>query len=115
MSEPINVRLCVVVCERNVSDLLRTVEVAGAEANMIELRLDCLQGFDQASLDEIFARLPQRESLTVIVTLRPPTQGGNNMMVENWRFAFWHTQVRRLMSARNILVDVEADIVADWA
>ena len=102
-----------VVCERNVSDLLRTVAGAAGEANMIELRLDCLKSCDPASLDEIVAHLLQRQSLPVIVTFRAPEQGGQNRIDRNQRLAFWRPTVARLMSLRNVFVDVEADIITD--
>ncbi len=116
MKAPINVRLCVVACERNVSDLLRTRAGAAAQADMIELRLDCLSGLSSASsLDEILDRLLQTESLPVIVTLRSPEQGGQNLMDRNERLAFWRSVLGRLMSSKNVLVDVEADIITELA
>src|SRR5688572_6343869 len=115
MTEPIKVRLCVVACERDVSDLLRTATSAAPEADMIELRLDCLRGFDSASLDQILEWSIQRESLPVIVTLRAREQGGQNLMQRSDRLSFWHTALQHLMSGKNILVDVEADIVAELA
>ena len=115
MKEPVNVRLCVVACERNVSDLLRTIAGAAAEADMIERRLDCLSDLTPATLHEVFAALPQRESRPTIVTLRSPEEGGQNRMPRNERLAFWRSSIGRLMSGEHVLVDIEADIIQELA
>lgn len=112
MKEPINVRLCVVACERNVSDLLRTVAGA-AEEDMIELRLDCLSSLTAGSLDQILAPLLQREPSPVIVTLRSPEEGGQNRMDRNERLAFWRSSLGPLMSVKKVFVDVEVDVITD--
>ncbi|HEX8921861.1 MAG TPA: shikimate dehydrogenase [Pyrinomonadaceae bacterium] len=82
-------RICVPVCERRAIDLREAVMRAGAIADLVELRLDYLQG------DELFKALRSLPSLIsaserpVIVTLRPAEQGGQREMDNLTRIIFW--------------------------
>ncbi|HEX8844773.1 MAG TPA: shikimate dehydrogenase [Pyrinomonadaceae bacterium] len=81
--------LCVPVCVERAIDLRQAIERASAVADIIELRLDYLQG------DELFRALRNLPSLIsasarpVIVTLRPVEQGGQREMDNLTRLVFW--------------------------
>ncbi len=89
MNEKNTGRVCVPVCEGRAVDLRGAVERAGRVADIIELRLDYLQG------DELFKALRNLPSLIsasprpVIVTLRPVDQGGQREMDNLTRLVFW--------------------------
>jgi 3-dehydroquinate dehydratase/shikimate dehydrogenase len=81
--------ICVPVCERRAIDLRQAVTRASEVADIIELRLDYLQG------DELFKALRGLPALIsastrpVIVTLRPIEQGGQREMNNLTRIIFW--------------------------
>ncbi|HKQ52107.1 MAG TPA: type I 3-dehydroquinate dehydratase, partial [Pyrinomonadaceae bacterium] len=89
MNEKNSARICVPVCEGRAVDLREAVERAGRVADIVELRLDYLQG------DELFKALRNLPSLIsasprpVIVTLRPIGQGGRREMDNLTRLIFW--------------------------
>lgn len=89
MNEKNTARVCVPVCEGRAVDLRGAVERAGRVADIIELRLDYLQG------DELFKALRNLPALIsvsprpIIVTLRPVGQGGRREMDNLTRLVFW--------------------------
>ncbi|HJU56288.1 MAG TPA: type I 3-dehydroquinate dehydratase, partial [Pyrinomonadaceae bacterium] len=89
MNEQHTARVCVPVCEGRAVDLRGAVERAGRVADIVELRLDYLQG------DELFKALRNLPSLItasarpIIVTLRPVGQGGRREMDNLTRLIFW--------------------------
>lgn len=82
-------RICVPVCESRAIELRQAIMRAGEVADLIELRLDYLQG------DELFKALSNLPALIsasarpVIVTLRPAEQGGQREMDNLTRIIFW--------------------------
>ncbi|MDT4898565.1 MAG: 3-dehydroquinate dehydratase / shikimate dehydrogenase [Acidobacteriota bacterium] len=89
MNEMNNGRICVPVCENQAIELRQAMTSAGEVADLIELRLDYLQG------DELFKALRNLPALIsaserpVIVTLRPAEQGGQREMDNLTRIIFW--------------------------
>jgi 3-dehydroquinate dehydratase/shikimate dehydrogenase len=89
MDESNTARICVPVCENRAIELRQAVARAGEVADLIELRLDYLQG------DELFKALSNLPALInastrpVIVTLRPIEQGGRREMDNLTRIIFW--------------------------
>lgn len=89
MNETNTARICVPVCERRAIDLREAMKRAGEVADLLELRLDYLQG------NELFNALRNLPSLIsaserpVIVTLRPAEQGGQREMDNLTRIIFW--------------------------
>lgn len=89
MVETITARICVPVCESRAIELRQAMTRAGEVADLIELRLDYLQG------DELFKALSNLPALIsastrpVIVTLRPIEQGGQREMDNLTRIIFW--------------------------
>jgi 3-dehydroquinate dehydratase/shikimate dehydrogenase len=89
MNEKNNARICVPVCETLATRLRAAIARAGEVADLVELRLDYLQG------DELFKALNNLPALIsaserpVIVTLRPIEQGGQREMDNLTRTIFW--------------------------
>lgn len=89
MVETNTARICVPVCESRAVELRQAMTRAGEVADLIELRLDYLQG------DELFKALSNLPALIsastrpVIVTLRPAEQGGQREMDNLTRIIFW--------------------------
>lgn len=89
MVETNTARICVPICESRAVELRQAMTRAGEVADLIELRLDYLQG------DELFKALSNLPALIsastrpVIVTLRPAEQGGQREMDNLTRIIFW--------------------------
>jgi 3-dehydroquinate dehydratase/shikimate dehydrogenase len=89
MEETNTARICVPVCESRAVELRQAMTRACEAADLIELRLDYLQG------DELFKALSNLPALIsasarpVIVTLRPVEQGGQREMDNLTRIIFW--------------------------
>src|SRR5215210_3829429 len=94
-------RVCVPVCEKDFGALRRACERAGECADIIELRLDCLEG-ELGSLSEMFSDC----SRPVILTFRPAEQGGHRNLTREARLAFWKTQAQ----GDDVWWDLEFDV-----
>ncbi len=95
------------MCERDLDALRRTCARAVAWADLIELRLDCL--------DEIPDKIPDFIE-PVILTFRPAEQGGYRQLTREERLRFWSSIAPQ---AETIWWDVEGDLIddlaADWS
>jgi 3-dehydroquinate dehydratase / shikimate dehydrogenase len=103
-------RVCVPVCEKNL-DALRSACARAVEwADLVELRLDCLD-----STPENISELLQAIGRPVILTLRPSEQGGHSNLSREERRSFWKTAPR----GESIWWDVEGNLVQnlslDWS
>jgi 3-dehydroquinate dehydratase/shikimate dehydrogenase len=117
---PINnprARVCVPVCARRADELAAAIERASQFADVIELRLDCLE--DDAQLDEALRQLPalmRARTRPFILTFRPAEQGGHRELDAAARFDFWTRRLRPLLddaATRPDFVDLELDLVSD--
>src|ERR1041385_4104327 len=93
------VRVCVPVCARRASALRASVARAAEVADIIELRLDCL---DEDELGAALSQLPQLFAETtrpLINTFRPAEQGGRRALDEQERLDFWLTLASHLRDA----------------
>ncbi|HEX8136747.1 MAG TPA: shikimate dehydrogenase [Pyrinomonadaceae bacterium] len=83
-------RICIPICESRASELAREVARATAEADLIELRMDCLSGVELALgmryLDDFPGGATERP---LILTLRPAEQGGAREIDILNRLSFW--------------------------
>jgi 3-dehydroquinate dehydratase/shikimate dehydrogenase len=87
--ETIQPQICVSICEHTVADIKTAVIRASETADLIELRLDCLdQSLGVESLHDIKALFPDI-SVPVIVTYRPSEQGGCRDLSAKLRLMFW--------------------------
>jgi 3-dehydroquinate dehydratase / shikimate dehydrogenase len=98
-------RVCVPVCEKDLGALRNGCERAIEWADVIELRLDCLEVLpeDAASVLNNFSR-------PVILTFRPKDQGGHRDSTRAERKAFWTSLAPQIESE---WWDVEGDLVAE--
>jgi 3-dehydroquinate dehydratase/shikimate dehydrogenase len=106
------VRICVPVCVRHSHELRAAMNRAAKAADMIELRLDCLE---QSELDSVVRLLPDRLnqfSVPVILTLRSEDQGGSAAAECQARRRFW-TSVKKV--PENCLIDLELDLIQTLA
>ena len=110
-----NAKICAVVCEQRAGELPQAIARAAEVADMIELRLDCLGDVPPVRLDELCASLLQHAVRPVIVTLRSADEGGRQTVERSKRLEFWRSGICRLLSFREVFVDIEADIVRDLA
>ena len=94
------------VCAKSIAALAEACQRASECADIVELRLDCLESDDFASeLSELLARL----SFPLILTFRPAEQGGYRSLSRSQRQAFWE---RDLGGDRGSFCDVEADLIS---
>lgn len=101
-------RICVPVCEPRACDLPQAVARAAEVADIIELRLDCLE---DAKLDEIapdLRSLLDSRSRPVILTFRPAEQGGQRALDDADRCAFLSLSRSGLETD---FIDVELDLL----
>src|ERR1041384_4640708 len=100
-------RICVPVCEKEFDALRQTCARASEWADLIELRLDCLE--------KVPEQLPEL-AWPVIVTLRPVEQGGHRQLTREERQAFWTSIAPR---AETVWWDIGGDLVheraPDWS
>jgi 3-dehydroquinate dehydratase / shikimate dehydrogenase len=111
-------RICVPVCARGIDEMRDAVERAAEVADIIELRLDCLDDVDVASRVVDHARTLGRP---LILTLRSAKQGGHSSVDYDRRRRFW-SSLKPL--ATDCYLDLEHDLVrafssakafaADW-
>lgn len=98
-------KICVPVCEHELDALRKTCERAVEWADLIELRLDCLE-----STLENLTEVLQNISVPVILTFRPSEQGGHRQLSREERLKFWNNVAPR---GEQIWWDVEVDLTDD--
>lgn len=103
-SDSSGAQICVPVCEKNLDAFGGACERAAEWADLIELRLDCLEG-SAKDLSQVI----QNISCPVILTFRPSEQGGYRNLDREERKAFWNSAPR----GERIWWDVEHDLVQD--
>lgn len=99
-------RVCVPVCEKDLSAFKSACERAPALADVVELRLDCLEPKDVSAAVSDLSSFP----CPVILTFRPSEQGGYRDLSREERLAFWKTQAAR---CDEVWWDVEGDLAHD--
>ena len=99
-------RVCVPVCEKNLGALKSACERATEWADVVELRLDCLEPQDLSAAVLNLSSV----SRPLILTLRPSEQGGYSDLTREERLAFWQTQAAR---GDAVWWDVEGDVAHD--
>ena len=102
-------RVCVPVCAKNFAEMEQACRRASEFADIIELRLDCLEALDFEI--ETFA---EKFSRPLILTFRPVEQGGYRALARPEREAFWARELKP-----DLFCDIEADLVLtsafDWS
>ena len=99
------------MCERELNALRSACERAVEWADLIELRLDCLERTPE-NLTEVL----QNISIPVILTFRPSEQGGHRELTREERLKFWNNVAPR---GEQIWWDIEGDLAdelsPDWS
>ena len=95
-------RVCVPVCEKDLAAFRDACERATEYADVIELRLDCLEELSENGFKSF--------SCPVILTFRPMEQGGHSDATRNERKHFWTSLAPQLKAD---WWDVEGDLVDD--
>ncbi|MFN2455567.1 MAG: shikimate dehydrogenase [Pyrinomonadaceae bacterium] len=106
MNESNSARICIPICVTHARDISKMIERAAEVADIIELRLDCLEQneFEKAAR-AISAWLKGGRSF--ILTLRPLEQGGKRALDYVTRYAF-HSSHQKL--AAETFADIELDL-----
>jgi 3-dehydroquinate dehydratase/shikimate dehydrogenase len=86
---------------------------AEAYSDIVELRLDCLIDTSPARLLEVCDPVLRRVGKSLIITLRPASEGGRQALERNARMNFWRTSIAALMSSKEVLVDIELDLISE--
>ncbi|HEX6187875.1 MAG TPA: shikimate dehydrogenase [Pyrinomonadaceae bacterium] len=82
-------KICVPVCVRRVNELADSVKRAQEVADVVELRIDCVEAAEvDAALKEL-ASLHETTSRPFILTFRPAEQGGARPIAAAHRVEFW--------------------------
>jgi 3-dehydroquinate dehydratase/shikimate dehydrogenase len=104
------IRVCVPVCEKNLSAFKSACERAIESGDVVEFRLDCLEAQDVSAAVSQLSNVP----CPVILTFRPSQQGGYRYLTNEERQAFWNTQAAR---GDAVWWDVESDVdlSPDWS
>jgi 3-dehydroquinate dehydratase/shikimate dehydrogenase len=110
-------KICVPVCVERASELPAAVERAAEVADIIELRLDCLEPTQLKACLSDMGALIQGTSRPLILTLRPAEQGGRRALsvkertgFPSWAGSFWFEGLFR----RPEFVDLEVDSEWSW-
>jgi 3-dehydroquinate dehydratase/shikimate dehydrogenase len=82
------VRVCVPVCVRRASELPEAVERASQVADMVEVRLDCLDAEELGAARAQLGALLAARTRPFILTLRPAPEGGRRALDDDERRRF---------------------------
>ena len=113
MTEAKRARVCVPVCVSDADELRASAARASEVADIVELRLDCL---DAAQLEPALAQLPRlfaENTNAFINTFRPAEQGGRRAFSFDERARFWRAflSILRAAPARDeVFADIELDL-----
>ena len=81
-------RICVPVCVGRAGELREAVGRAAAHADLVELRLDCLDASELEAARPALAALLAAPPRPLVLTLRPAEQGGRRALDARERLAF---------------------------
>src|SRR5678815_1807344 len=103
-------RICVSVCGQTTSDVLDKIRRASEDADVIEIRMDCVEPREIPQLIDQVSKIQQ----PLLITYRPREQGGYRDLTVEDRLQFWNL-VSSKFRANNFLVDQEFDLDASSA
>ena len=103
-----NGKICVSVCAQTADGLIRQLRSAEESADVVEIRLDCLK------TDQIGAALDQLKSnKTILLTIRPESQGGRAKYNIQDRISLWTTYaMNQQIDHKAVWIDHETDLIA---
>ena len=110
--------ICVPICERTLSRLERAIKAAEVAADIIEIRVDCVDVTEHEAVVRNLSELCKNCSKPTIVTYRPAEQGGRRELGVSERLNFWGSN----RSDGPAFFDLEPDIAnlistnpSDWS
>ncbi len=109
MKAPGQTKLCIPICVTRAEDIPQALLPAQNLADIIELRLDCLDAHDLSEVEKHLAGESINFSQPIIFTLRPSEQGGHRQLDFDTRVSFWTSEAVRLQSRNESYVDLELD------
>ncbi len=101
--------VCIPICALTERELKAALQQAAPQAELLEFRLDCLEGVEFARVVQHLPALIESAKRPVILTLRPADQGGGRPIALETRYEFWSSEY--ISSAA--YYDIELDIVLD--
>src|ERR1700716_4165498 len=104
-------KICIPVCVRRASDLEHAAARAAEVADIVELRLDCLDDNEREKALTFLHDYLNRAGTQVILTLRSAEQGGHTTSDFEARRHFWTSLIKMSGSA---FIDLELDMVAGF-
>lgn len=106
MNQQARVRICIPICEKTIQSAREGIIRASTQADIVELRLDCLSPDELERVGELQSLLDEL-SLTLIVTLRPAGQGGTRELDFATRNRSWFSWPQ----SADVWRDMELDLV----
>jgi 3-dehydroquinate dehydratase / shikimate dehydrogenase len=103
-------KICVPVSERVAGRLKEAIDRAASVADIIEIRLDYLEGRDFNEALQLLPTLLSGINKKFILTYRPEDQGGQHPLAYRDRYAFWSKYGTEPIST---LIDIELDLALD--
>jgi 3-dehydroquinate dehydratase/shikimate dehydrogenase len=108
--------VCVPLCRATEGELRDALLSAAEVADLVELRLDCLDPSQLEPVISTFPILAKAAGVSLIITLRAMEEGGQNSLGRSQRIAFWSmiaTFCGPAAGTAQFLFDVEADLLFD--
>ena len=111
-------KICIPLCRSGASELVRDTSSAFDIAEIVELRLDCLNASELAGFISRLPVLASSGNQSLIVTLRAHDQGGHNQLSREERASFWKSIADACpgvddISGAKYFFDIELDILTD--
>ncbi len=113
MNETNPPRICIPVCEQYARNLTQAIARAAVDADVIELRLDCLLPAELDAALRDLRQLLRACSRPVILTLRPAEQGGHRELNLTERRALWSNHIGYNDEFADF-ADIELDLASDY-
>lgn len=98
--------ICVPICEQSIGAIEKAIIQAAPLADLIEIRLDCLDPFQIGANPRILDHLFENTPKPTILTYRPAEQGGRRELKIGTRIGFWVFD----RPATNGFLDIEFDL-----
>jgi 3-dehydroquinate dehydratase/shikimate dehydrogenase len=105
-----NGKICVSVCAETVNEFIEKIEQAAKNADVVELRFDCINAdefdcLEIKKLDLVLSRIFRAKTdKPLLSTFRPKEQGGKRQLSEQERLNFWN------MGYDSCWADLEPDV-----
>ncbi len=100
------VRICVPLCEKTFDAVEADLPKALTVADLIEIRLDCLDPLELETAPTRLASISKKTSVPLILTLRPAEEGGNRELGPDEQRNFWQR-----IRVEKTLLDIELNLL----